>query len=148
MSSQAPYPPLPTSPVVGVGAVIWKGDRFLLIQRGHQPGLGTWSFPGGRQELGETVYQAVEREIREETGLTIRILDIVTVVDLIHRDGDAIRYHYTVIDVVAEWVAGEAVASSDAAAVAWVTPDGIEPYGVTDAVRKVIGLAAERRGRE
>jgi ADP-ribose pyrophosphatase YjhB (NUDIX family) len=135
-----------TRPVVGVGAVIWKGDHLLLIQRGHPPGQGTWTLPGGRQELGETVFQAVEREVREETGLAVRILDVASVVDLIDRDGEVIRHHYTVIDVAAEWVAGDAVAASDAAAVAWVLPSGLDVYGVTDAVRKAIALAAEKRG--
>ncbi len=134
----------PTSPVVGVGAVVWKDGKVLLVRRGKPPRQGSWSLPGGRQDLAETVYQAVEREIREETGVTIRILDVAAVVDLIDHDEAGIRFHYTVIDVVAEWVAGEAQAGDDAEAVAWVPPEAFDAYGLTDAVRQVVAAAAEK----
>lgn len=136
-----------TRPTVGVGAVVWKGDQLLLIRRGRPPRQGSWSLPGGRQELGETVYEAAEREIREEAGITMRILDVAAVVDLIDRDESGIRYHYTVIDVVAEWLSGEAVAGDDAEAVAWVTPGRLDDYRVTDTVRQVVAAAAAKRGK-
>jgi ADP-ribose pyrophosphatase YjhB (NUDIX family) len=132
-------------PVVAVGAVIWKNDAVLLIRRGHAPGLGLWSLPGGHQKLGETVYQAAEREIREETSVSIDIIGIAGVVDLIDRDGETIRYHYTVIDVVAEWSDGQAVAGDDAAEVAWVRPERFPDYCLTDAVLAVIATAADKR---
>jgi ADP-ribose pyrophosphatase YjhB (NUDIX family) len=132
-------------PVVGVGAVVWKGDAVLLIRRGHPPRQGSWSLPGGHQEWGETVHQAVEREVREEAGVGIRIFDLAEVVDLIGRDGQDIRFHYTVIDLVAEWVDGEAVAGDDAEAVAWVGPTQLDDYVLTEAVRRVIRRAAEKR---
>lgn len=135
---------LPTAPVVGVGAVVWKDGKVLLIRRGRPPRQGSWSLPGGRQELGETVFQTAEREIREETGVDIRILDVAGVVDVIDRDGDQIRYHYTVIDVVALWVAGTAVAGDDAMAVAWVEPDRLGDYEATEAVRRVVAVAARQ----
>jgi ADP-ribose pyrophosphatase YjhB (NUDIX family) len=134
-----------SGPVVAVGAVVWKGDRFLLIRRGKPPRQGSWTLPGGRQELGETVSQAAKREILEETGLTIHIVDLVTVVDLMDRDGPLIRHHYTVIDVVAEWVAGEAVAGDDAAAVHWADPADLDDFCLTDAVRRVVALAVDKR---
>ncbi len=135
----------PSAPVVGVGAVVWKDGKVLLIRRGKPPRQGSWSLPGGRQDLGETIHQAVEREIREETAVAVRILDLAAVVDLIHRDETGIRYHYTVIDLVAEWLNGEARAGDDAEAVAWVSPEDFDAYGVTDAVRRVVAAAAEKR---
>ena len=134
-----------TAPIVGVGAVVWKDDRLLLIRRGRNPRKGSWSLPGGRQELGETVNQAAAREIREETGIEIRILDTLAVIDLIDRDGDAIAHHYTVIDVQAEWVAGEARAGDDAEAVAWVLPDQLDGYDLTEKLREVIAASARLR---
>jgi ADP-ribose pyrophosphatase YjhB (NUDIX family) len=134
-----------TAPIVGVGAVVWKDDRLLLIRRGRNPRKGSWSLPGGRQELGETVNQAAAREIREETGIEIRILDTLAVIDLIDRDGDAIAHHYTVIDVQAEWVAGEARAGDDAEAVAWVRPDQLDGYDLTEKLREVIAASARLR---
>jgi 8-oxo-dGTP diphosphatase len=136
-----------TAPVVGVGAVVWKDDQFLLIRRRHAPRQGSWTLPGGRQELGETVYQAAEREIREETGVSILILDIAAVVDLIDRVGEDLLFHYTVIDVVAEWTGGEAVAGDDAEAVVWVRPDQLAGYKVTEEVQRVVAAAAEKRRR-
>ena len=61
----------PDRPIVGVGVVVWRGDRVLLIQRGKAPRQGQWSLPGGAQELGETVVEAAVREVLEETGLAI-----------------------------------------------------------------------------
>lgn len=138
----------PAHPVIGVGAVIWRGDRVLLARRGQPPKQGSWTLPGGKQQLGETVAQTAEREIREETGLEIDILDIVAVVDLIEADADGrIRYHYTVIDMLAEWRAGEAVAGDDADAVAWVHPDELPDYHLSGDALRVIGLAGEKRRR-
>lgn len=108
----------PSHPVVGVGAVVWRGDRVLLARRGRPPRQGSWTLPGGKQHLGETVAETARREIREEVGLEIAVADVVAVVDLIERDAQGgIAYHYTVIDVLAEWVSGEAVAGDDVDAV-------------------------------
>lgn len=138
----------PSRPVVGVGAVVWKDDRVLLARRGHPPRQGSWTLPGGAQDVGETVAETAAREIREETGLDIDIVDVVAVVDLIERDEDGrVAYHYTVIDVLAEWRAGEAVAADDAEAVAWVHPDDLGDYHLSGDALRVIGLAVDRRRR-
>ncbi|HEY0739410.1 MAG TPA: NUDIX hydrolase [Herpetosiphonaceae bacterium] len=136
----------PTSPLIGVGAVIWREDRVLLIRRGKPPRENEWSLPGGRQELGETVAEAARREAREETGLAITVRDVVAVVDLIDRDADGrVQFHYTLIDVLAEWQSGEAVADDDAAEVAWVTLDELPRYSLWSETERVIRLADERR---
>ncbi len=137
-----------TFPVPAVGAVVWKDDRILLIRRGQAPRKGMWSLPGGRQERGETVNEAAIREIREETGVAIHVLDVAAVVDLIHRDANgAVEHHFTVVDVVAEWVGGEAVAGDDAAEVAWATRDELARYDLTPKMLEVIAIAAEKRAR-
>lgn len=136
----------PERPFVGVGALVFRGEKVLLVRRGKPPREGRWSIPGGIQQTGETVAEAARREVREETGLDIEIRDVIAVIDSITRDAcGQIKYHYTLIDLLAEWRAGEAVAGDDAAGVAWVEPDRLEPYDLWHETIRVIRLAAERR---
>lgn len=129
----------PDRPFVGVGVVIWRDDRVLLVKRGKPPRQGQWSIPGGVQQLGETVFEAARREVAEETGLEI---------DLIDRDPEGgVRAHYTLVDLLAEWRAGKARAQDDAAAVAWVALDELPRYGLWNETVRVIHLAADRRGK-
>jgi ADP-ribose pyrophosphatase YjhB (NUDIX family) len=132
-------------PVVAVGAVVWKDDRLLLVKRAFPPRQGMWSLPGGRQAAGETVHQAAEREIREEAGIEITLLGVAAVVDLIDRDQREIRYHYTVIDMLAEWRSGEAVAGDDALDVIWVSVAELGKLDLPQLQRQVIDEAARQR---
>ena len=85
----------PEFPMVGVGVVVWKDEEVLLIQRGKPPRVGSWSLPGGRQELGETTREAGVREVLEETGLSVEIKDLIDVVDSINHDDDGrVRLQY------------------------------------------------------
>ncbi len=139
---------VPARPVVGIGVVIWRDSRVLLIRRAHPPRAGEWSLPGGHQELGETVIETAVRESREETGLVIEPKGIITVVDAINRDADgAIRRHFTLVEILAEAPAGEAVAGDDAAAVRWAELEEIDDLVAWSETRRVIRLAAEMRGR-
>lgn len=136
----------PEQPLVGVGAVVWRDERVLLIRRGKPPRQDEWSLPGGRQELGETVAEAARREVREETGLDVAVQDVIAVVDLIERDDDGrVRFHYTLIDVLADWRAGEAQAGDDAAAVAWASLDELPRYTLWSETERIIRLSAEQR---
>lgn len=136
----------PDRPYVGVGTVVFRGEEVLLIKRGRPPREGHWSIPGGIQHLGETVPEAARREVREETGIEIEVIDVIAVVDSISRDtAGRIAYHYTLIDIFAEWRSGEAVAGDDAAAVAWVPPDRLEDFELWHETIRVIRLAAMRR---
>ena len=139
----------PEHPVVGVGAVIVRGDRALLIKRGHEPRKGEWSLPGGLLELGESLADAVQREIREETGLDVALGPVIETFDRVHRDDQGrIRFHFVIIDYVAWSDVGEAVAGSDAEAVAWVQASDLDEYRVNPHAKAVIlrGLAASRPG--
>lgn len=136
----------PARPFVGVGAVVFKGARVLLVRRGRPPRKGLWSLPGGMQEVGETVFAAARREVLEETGLAVEVMELVDVVDSITRDAeDRARYHYTLVDVRAEWRAGEAVAGDDAEAVAWASLDDLAGYDLWAETERVIRLAAAQR---
>ena len=136
----------PQHPRVGVGAIVWHGDHVLLVRRANPPRAGQWSLPGGGQELGETVAQAAVREVKEEAGIDVAVTDVVTVVDLIEHDPDGrVRFHYVLVDVNAEWVAGEPMAATDASEVCWASVDQLEVLEVWSETRRVIKMAADRR---
>ena len=114
----------PEAPIVGVGAVIIEQNRVLLVQRGREPLKGKWSLPGGMLELGESLAEGVVREVREETGLIVEVLELVELLDRVHResipDGERVRYHYVIADYLCRVVGGTLQASSDADAVRWI----------------------------
>ena len=139
----------PNRPLIGVGVIVFRetaaGPRVLLIRRGKPPREGQWSLPGGRQRLGETVREAAVREVREETGCAVEITALLDVVDSINRDeAGAIAYHYTLIDFLAEWRGGEAIAAGDAAEVAWADPDALSPYDLWDETLRLVELGLTR----
>ena len=136
----------PERPLVGIGVVVWRGPDVLLIRRGKEPRLGQWSLPGGAQKIGETVHEAARREVREETGLDVEITGLIDVVDSIVPDGNGkIQYHYTLIDLAAEWRAGEPTPGGDAAAVVFVDPERLDPYDLWNEPLRIIALSAARR---
>jgi ADP-ribose pyrophosphatase YjhB (NUDIX family) len=110
----------PETPLVGVGAVVVRQGRVLLVRRGQEPLKGQWSLPGGLLEVGESLTAGVKREVREETGLNVEPLELIELLDRIHRDGERIRYHYVIADYLCRVVDGELNAASDADAVRWV----------------------------
>jgi 8-oxo-dGTP diphosphatase len=129
----------PAHPVVGVGAVIVRDGKALIVKRAHEPRKGEWSLPGGHLHLGESLEDAARREVKEETGLEVELGPIIETFDRVHRDGDGrIRYHFVIIDYVCWSDGGEAMAGSDAEAVAWVTADDIDSYQVNAHAKEVI----------
>jgi len=110
----------PEAPLVGVGAVIVHEGRVLLVQRGREPLKGHWSLPGGMVELGESLQAGVIREVEEETGLLVEPVELIELIDRIHREGERIRYHYVIADYLCRVTGGELKAASDADAVRWV----------------------------
>jgi ADP-ribose pyrophosphatase YjhB (NUDIX family) len=132
----------PVRPFVGIGIVVIKGDRVLLCRRGKPPNIGSWTLPGGAQEVGETCEAAARRELAEETGLTVGSLHFAAYVDTISRDPDGrVRFHYTILDFAARWDAGEPIAGSDVSEVAWAPVDDLGPYALWSEAHRVIGIA-------
>ena len=110
----------PVSPLVGVGGVVVHENRVLLVQRGTEPLKGQWSIPGGLIDVGETLREAVMREVREETGLDVEPVELVELLDRIHREDGRVRFHYVIADYLCRVVGGTLGAASDAEAVRWV----------------------------
>jgi ADP-ribose pyrophosphatase len=122
-----------------VGAVIFKGGDVLLVQRGQPPAEGTWAIPGGSVRVGETLPQAAEREILEETGVIIRATEPVYTFDVIERDAEGrVRFHYVIVDLAAEHVAGSPRPASDAADARWVSAAGLRRRKVNPATLKLL----------
>ena len=145
MSAQREYP---DRPIVGVGAVVIRDGHVLLVQRAQEPLSGKWTLPGGAVELGETLEEAVVRELREETGLEVRVLELIEAFERMARDdNDRLRYHYVLLDYLCVPVSGELLAGSDVAAAAWVRPEEFVRYQVTEKARSICdkGLALLRR---
>ena len=132
----------PDRPIVGVGAVVLDGGRVLLVRRANEPSKGEWSLPGGAVELGESLEDAVVREIREETGLDVEVGRVVEVLDRVRRDADGrVEYHYVIVDYACTLRGGQLAAGTDAADVRWADVAGLERLGVSDKAMSVIKKA-------
>jgi 8-oxo-dGTP diphosphatase len=158
MSSWREYP---ERPIVGVGGVVIEDGRTLLIRRGSEPLLGQWSIPGGTLELGETLTEGTERELREETGLVVRVLELIEVFERINfgRGADESwttleerrrpRFHFVIADYLCERISGEPVAGGDVTEVAWAGETELDRFSLTPTairvIRKAFSLARNRR---
>jgi 8-oxo-dGTP diphosphatase len=130
------YPDLPR---VGVGAVVIRDNKILLIKRGIAPSKGLWAIPGGNLELGETLREAAEREIMEETGVLIKAGDPVYAFDFIERnDAGAIRFHYVIIDLMADYIEGEPRGADDAVEARFLTWEELKKLPVSKNTLKLL----------
>ena len=137
----------PEKPAIGVGVVIVEGDQVLVVQRGKDPGAGTWAFPGGRLELGETLAEAAVREAHEETGLTVDPGDVIAVMDFIDTDGQGnVRFHYVLIDILAQRVGGKLRPGDDSVDVRWVGLAGLGDLPMAPRMAKVIEQVLSDQG--
>jgi 8-oxo-dGTP diphosphatase len=132
----------PQGPVVGVGAVILEGDQVVLVRRGRPPSYGEWSIPGGAVELGETLAEALKREVAEEVGLEVEVVELVAVLDRIFLDeGDRIRFHYVLMDFLCRNRGGTLRAGSDVLACSRASLDSLERFSLNPDTREVIDRA-------
>lgn len=124
--------------------MVIAGGRTLLIRRGSAPLQGQWSIPGGMLELSESIAEGVRRELAEETGLDVRVGDLIEVFERIVPGEDGrTRYHFVILDYLCQMVSGEARAGSDVTDVAWAREDELEKYSLTAIATRVIKRAFE-----
>ncbi len=139
MTSSGKYP---QNPIVGVGAVVLRNEKILLVKRKNAPFKGEWSIPGGKQKISETVIEAVKREIYEETGIRIKKLKFLDVVDIILNDNEGKTiYHYTIIDFKAQWLSGECRPGGDSYVVRWFKLDQIDQLKLLNKTKEIIYMA-------
>jgi ADP-ribose pyrophosphatase YjhB (NUDIX family) len=146
MASSREYP---ERPVVGIGGVIIDGGRTLLIRRGSEPLRGEWSIPGGTLELGETLEEGVARELLEETGLVVRVGELIEVFDRIYAEDGKIaaqvqtkpRFHYVIVDYLCERIGGEARAGSDVTEVAFAAEEELANFHLTETATRILKKA-------
>ena len=148
MASSREYP---ERPLVGVGGVVIDNGRALLIRRASEPLRGEWSIPGGMLELGETLEQGVARELLEETGLQIRVLELIEVFERIvyapnggsaGDDGpERPRFHYVIADYLCERVSGEHAAASDVTDVVFANEEDLDKFRLTETALRIVHKA-------
>ena len=129
----------PDAPRVAVGAVVFRRGRVLLIKRGRPPAKDDWAIPGGGVHLGETLQAAAEREVLEETGVAVRAGDPIFTFDAVDRDeAGRVRFHYVIVDLAADYVAGAPRPGDDAADARWVGPEEMERLAVNRVTRRLL----------
>jgi 8-oxo-dGTP diphosphatase len=134
----------PERPVVGVGGVVIADGRALLVRRGHPPLEGEWSIPGGTLEVGEALLDAVRRELAEETGIEVRVGDLIEVFERIFPDGEGRpKYHFVILDYLCQAIRGVARPGSDVTDVAWAAESDLPKYSLTPTATRVVKRAFE-----
>jgi 8-oxo-dGTP diphosphatase len=157
----------PEWPLVGVGGVVIDQNRALLVRRATEPALGEWTIPGGLLEIGETLTAAVERELWEETGIRVRVLDLIEALERIFLKSGEIcvasyatvanapgdegartsgarprpRYHYVILDYLCERVGGEPTMNSEISELAFVAEEELRKYALTPEATRVLRKA-------
>jgi mutator protein MutT len=133
-------------PSIGVGAVLVDQGAILLVRRGKEPLLGRWTIPGGTVELGETLEEALVREMIEETGLRVRPREVLHVFDRVVKEGGRVRYHYVIVDYWCERVSGTLRAGSDALDAALVRPEALAAHDLPEDSLRVAMEGFRRSG--
>lgn len=133
--------PLPGRPQLAASAVIFRDGQFLVVRRANAPGRGLYSVPGGRVEHGETLHQAVAREVREETGLAIDIVGFAGWREVLPDPTSGRTGHYLVISFAAHWRAGEVILNEELDDFRWIAPDGLGELRTTQGLAEIVDAA-------
>jgi 8-oxo-dGTP diphosphatase len=135
----------PTRPFLAVSAAILRDGQVLLVRRARPPAFGLFSLPGGVVEIGETLTEALEREVREETSLTIAPVALAGYREVVARDAeDKVERHFVILPFAARWVSGEPVLNEELSEWRWVDPREIEGLPTTPGLAAIVAAALER----
>jgi 8-oxo-dGTP diphosphatase len=135
----------PTRPYLAVSAAIFRDGRVLIVRRARPPANGLYTLPGGGVELGETLEEAVIREVREETALDVEPVALAGYRQAIARDAEGrIERHFVILPFAARWIAGEVALNEELAEAHWLPPTGLSGLKTTDGLAEVVATAWER----
>jgi ADP-ribose pyrophosphatase YjhB (NUDIX family) len=135
----------PDRPFLAVSAAIVRDGRILLVRRARAPGRGLYSLPGGVVEAGETLHQAVVREVYEETGLTVEPVGLAGHREAIVRDaGGRVQRHFVILPFACRWRAGEVMPSEEVAEARWLKPDEMADLATTEGLADIIATAMQQ----
>lgn len=137
----------PIYPIPGVAAVTIKDGKVLLVIRGKAPSLGKWGIPGGVVEVGETLHEAVRREVWEETNVNVEPVKLLTIFDSINRDDDGrVHYHYILFEYLCKYISGDVQAKSDAPDARWVSFNELDSLDIMPNTRRFIDKILREHG--
>ena len=134
----------PTRPFLAVSAAIFRDGKVLVVRRARKPALNLYTMPGGVVEAGETLAEAVAREVREETALQIEVLTLAGHREAVMRDAQGrVERHFVIMCFAARWVAGEPVLNEELDEAHWLAPSEISGLRTTDGLAEIVASAAE-----
>jgi ADP-ribose pyrophosphatase len=129
----------PQNPILAVGAIVFNDQCVLLVKRGNPPARDEWAIPGGSVKLGETLKQAAEREVVEETGITIRTGKPVYSFEVIDRDeAGKVLFHYFIVDLEGEYVKGDIRAGDDAKDARWISEEAFKKLHINTVTQSLL----------
>ena len=135
----------PTRPYLAVSAAIFRDGSVLIVRRARPPAHGLYTLPGGGVELGETLEQAVIREVREETALDIEPVALAGYREAIARDAEGrVERHFVILPFAARWVGGEVSLNEELAEAHWLTPAALSGLETTEGLAMIVAAAGER----
>ncbi len=142
MSDQRSYP---QRPFLAVSAAIVRGDKLLVVRRARPPAQGVYTLPGGVVELGETLVEAVAREVREETGLRVEPVGLAGFRETVVRDADdRVERHFVILCFAARWAGGEPALNEELSEAHWLRPDELVTLTTTPGLAEIVAAAFER----
>ena len=138
----------PQRPVLAVSAAIFRDGKVLLVRRARNPALNLYTLPGGAVETGETLKQAVAREVREETALEVEPVALAGEREVIVRDAQGgVERHFVILCFAARWRAGEPVLNEELDDARWLDPAELAAFRTTDGLSEIVAAARERLAR-
>lgn len=145
MSDDRTYPP---RPLLAVSAAIFRNGQVLVVRRARKPALGLYTMPGGVVEAGESLDEAIKREVREETTLAIEPIALAGHREAISRDAKgAVERHFVILCFAARWLSGEVKLNEELDDARWLSPDALSELRTTDGLAEIVATAAAVIGR-